>query len=422
MLMGYRASFGMSIAESAPSYVGPMNQLHSKAQTMDHTFKEVITPNADTPYSTGILDLRAEPVVLQVPEVTDRYYVMQMEDLYGFNAHYVGSRATGSDAGTYVLAGPGWDGAAPEGVTDVLRFETDLVVVIGRTQMHGTDDVPALTAVMDQYHLEPLSTFLDEPAPALEPFDWPIWDDPTSRDERFIGYVNALLQLCQPPHPDEVDLLARLATIGISPGEPFDATALTDEQRTALAAGVDQARKKMAARADRLGEVVNGWQAVAGFGDRDFFGGDYLLRAASAMAGWGGNDRKEAFYPIARVDAEGKPLSSDHRYRLTLTSPPPAKAFWSVTMYDTSYDGTAGYLAENPIGRYVINDTSQGLVLGEDGALSIAIQHEKPESTADIANWLPAPDGPFYVALRIYWPEEAAFDGTWEPPPVERID
>jgi hypothetical protein len=107
---------------------------------------------------------------------------------------------------------------------------------------------------------------------------------------------------------------------------------------------------------------------------------------------------------------------------MTFTTPPPAKAFWSVTMYDTSYDGTAGYLVENPIDRYLINSTTEGLVFGEDGSLAITIQHDQPRDAQEAANWLPAPEGPFYLTMRIYWPEEAALEGAWTPPPVIRLD
>ena len=140
------------------------------------------------------------------------------------------------------------------------------------------------------------------------------------------------------------------------------------------------------------------------------------------MAGWGGNDVIEAIYPTAREDAAGEPLDGAHRYQMTFSTPPPAKAFWSVTMYDTSYDGVAGYLVDNPINRYLINLTTEDLVLGNDSSLTITIQREQPDDPAERANWLPAPSGPFYLVLRIYWPEQAALDGSWTPPPVRRID
>jgi hypothetical protein len=420
MLMGYRYGFATFIATSLPSYRGPMNEMHGEAVTLDPTFKDVITPNADTPYSMAALDLRAEPVVLEVPEVADRYYVMQFEDLYGTNPHYVGSRTTGSQAGTYLITGPGWSGETPEGFDGVLPCETDLVFIIGRTQLFGPEDVARVASIMERYRIRSLSSFRGEAPPTAAPFDWPVWNDAASRDERFIGYLNALLTWCQPPHPSEVELMARFARVGIGAGLPFDAEGLNDDTRAAMRAGVESARAKIGARAADLGGKVNGWAAVEALGNRDFFAGDYLLRAAGAMAGWGGNDRIEAFYPLAREDREGRPLDGTGRYLLTLDTPPPAKAFWSVTMYDTSYDGVAGYLVENPIDRYLINSTTQGLTHGEDGSLTIVMQRGRPDDEREAANWLPTPDGPFYVAMRIYWPEPAALDGTWEPPPIVR--
>jgi hypothetical protein len=421
MLAGYRFVFGTFLVPSLPSYRGPLNTITGEPNTLDHTFKDVITPNADMPYSLAALDLRAEPLVLSVPEVTDRYYVLQFEDLFGTNVHYVGSRATGTAAATYLLAGPRWDGALPDGCDALLRFETDLVAMIGRTQLLGPADVAALARVMRGYQLRPLSELLEAETPPTAAFDWPIWHDESSRDEGFVAYVNALLPFCQPTHPDEVEMLERFAQIGLAAGKAFHADGLDPDVRAALRAGVDRARAAIADRAANLGDTKNGWTATDAFGDRSFFAGDHLLRAAGAMAGWGGNDKLEAYYPISRVGADGRPLGGGHTYRLTFDTPPPARAFWSVTMYDTSYDGTAGYLVENPIGRYLVNSTTEGLAFANDGSLTIHIQHEEPGSDEGEANWLPAPAGQFYLVLRIYWPEEAALDGTWTPPAVDLI-
>jgi hypothetical protein len=422
MLMGYRFAFATFLTPSLPSYRGPANAIHGKAATLDHTFKDVITPNADTPYSMALLDLRAEPVVIQVPQVTDRYYVLQFVDLFGTNPHFIGSRATGLGAGTYLAVGPRWHGETGDEFDDVLPFDTDLVFVIGRTQLLGPDDVPALSKVMAGYRIQTLSAYRGQSSPAPQPVEWPLWNDEASRDERFIGYLNFLLSFCQPAHPSEADLMARFAQIGIGPGMPFDTDTLSDDVREAIRAGVAAARETMTTKASHSGQKVHGWSSSDVFGTREWYGADYLLRAAAAMAGWGGNDVIEAIYPTAREDASGEPLNGAHRYQLTFPTPPPAKAFWSVTMYDTSYDGTAGYLVENPINRYLINTTTQGLVYGDDGSLTITIQHEQPENAADQANWLPAPEGPFYLVMRIYWPEQAALDGSWTPPPVVRID
>jgi hypothetical protein len=176
----------------------------------------------------------------------------------------------------------------------------------------------------------------------------------------------------------------------------------------------------MATKVRNIGQKTRGWTSSDVFGTRQWYAGDYLLRAAAAMAGWGGNDVIEAIYPTAREDADGEPFDGAHRYQITFDTLPPAKSFWSITMYDTSYDGTAGYLVENPINRYLINSTTQGLVYGKDSSLTITIQHEQPQDAAEQANWLPAPEGPFYLVIRIYWPKKAALDGSWTPPPVVR--
>jgi hypothetical protein len=318
--------------------------------------------------------------------------------------------------------GPGWDGQTGVEFDGVLSFDTDLVFVIGRTQLLGADDVPALAKVMAGYDIQTLSAYLGQSTPAAQPVEWPLWNDESSRDERFIGYLNFLLSFCQPILPSEADLMARFDRIGIGAGVPFDADALSDEQRQAIRAGVVAARETMARATGTITQKTNGWISSDVFGPREWYAGDYLLRAGAAMAGWGGNDVVEAIYPTAREDAAGEPLEGAHRYRITFTTPPPAKAFWSVTMYDTSYDGTAGYLVKNPINRYLINSTTPGLILGDDGSLTIHIQREQPEDAIDRANWLPTPEGPFYLTMRIYWPEQAALDGTWTPPPVVRVD
>jgi hypothetical protein len=422
MMMGYRYAYATYLQPASPAYRGPANAgPYGEAVTLDHRFRDVITPNADTPYSFALLDLRAGPVVLSVPAVTDRYYVMQFEDLYGQNDFYVGSRSTGSAAGTYFLAGPGWHGAVPEGFSGSHRFETDLVFVIGRSQLLGGADAPVLAAIMRQYRIAPYEEFTGGEAPELPPFDWPQWDDEASRDERFVRYLDALLPLCQPPHPDESEMLARFARIGIGPGLDADVETLPADIRVALADGVAAARAELATVSEGLGSNVNGWQSMNAFGDRRAYAGDYLRRAAESMVGWGGNDRVEASYPMARVDADGKPFDGNGKYRLRLDTLPPVKAFWSVTMYDTSYDGTAGYLVENPIDRYLINALTEGLVLDRDGSLTITMQRTEPEDPVERANWLPTPDGRFYLALRMYWPEPAALDGTWVVPPVVRV-
>ena len=422
ILMGYRFAYSKFLDPASTEHLGKPNfGPYGDAVTLDYKFKDVITPNADTPYSWGTLDLRAGPVVLSVPEVENRYYVMQFEDLFGYNEYFVGSRATGSDAGEYLLVGPTWEGELPDGFTDTLHFETDLVFVIGRTQLFSPEDKPTLAKIMARYHLQPLAVYDGGEARELPPVDWPAWDDDASRDERFIGYVNFLLEFCEPVDPSEVELFKRFAKAGIGPGIEFDADALDDDVRAALARGAASGQAKMAKAVGEQGELVNGWMIMDPFGNREFFNGDYLKRAAVAMIGWGGNDKIEATYPMARKGPDGKPLDGSGEYQLTIPLPIPVHAFWSVTMYDTSYDGVGGYMVQNPIDRYIINSRTPGLIHDEN-SLTITMQREEPEDPTERANWLPTPNGPFYLAFRMYWPKKEALDGTWNLPAISRID
>ena len=170
-----------------------------------------------------------------------------------------------------------------------------------------------------------------------------------------------------------------------------------------------------------LGKNVNGWRvATKGFGNRKALGDDFTLRAAVAMAGIYGNDPAEALYPMLATDSDGnKPDTSTNRYTLTFAKGqlPPVNAFWSVTMYD----GKTQLLIDNPIDRYLINSPMlPGLKQNGDGSLTIHIQKDSPGKELE-ANWLPAPDGPIFVVMRLYWPKEAALDGTWQPPAVQRV-
>jgi len=273
---------------------------------------------------------------------------------------------------------------------------------------------------MAGYTLQTLSAYRGQISPVVQPVEWPLWNDEASRDERFIGYLNHLLSFSQPTHPSETEMMARFTQIGIGPGVPFDAETLNGDIRDAIQKGVSGARESMTANIRDSGQKVNGWMSSDVFGTREWYDGDFLLRAVAAMAGWGGNDVIEAAYPTTREDASGESLDGAQRYQMTFSSAPPAKAFWSITMYDTSYDGTAGYLVENPINRYLINSTTEGLIYGEDGSLTIYVQHEQPEGEK-AANWLPAPAEPFYLAMRIYRPEESVMNGEWEPPAVQKV-
>ena len=426
LLLSYRAHYVGGIDTESPFYRAGYNEIVHDARPADHTRHDVVTINADTPYSNFGIDLRAEPFVVSVPEISDRYYVMQFADLYTHNFAYIGTRSTGKNAGSYLFVGPKWEGEIPSDTFDgVYHCETDTFTAIVRTQLLSEADLPNVAAVQKGYNIMSLSEFLgEEPRPAKGVENWPRWDQGKASSIGFIEYFNFILGLAEPIHPQDRPALERFAKIGIGPGLAFDAATVDPGIRKAIQDGIDDATQKIIHRSQNIGEQVNGWNMMDAFGPREFFKQDWLLRAAGAMAAIFANDKVEAFYPQVYIDSDGSTLdgiSSAYILRFDSGQLPPAKYFWSMTMYDKSYDGNAGYLVENPIDRYLINSTTDGLIYGDDGSLNIFIQHEVPAGDA-AANWLPAPAAPFYLTMRVYGPEESALNGEWVPPPVQKVD
>ena len=421
MIAAYKAMYQFNVDTKSPQYKAPFNTIANEARVFTPKDTAIVTPNSDTPYSMAQLDLRAEPIVLCVPAVEKgRYYSVQLTDLYSFNYGYIGSRATGNDAGCYMVSGPGWKGATPVGVTKSFASETDFSLAIYRTQLFDPADMPNVKKIQAGYRVQPLSAFLKQtPPPAPPAPKFPAFTEDAFKTD-FVGYLNFLQQFT-PPVPEETALRANFAEIGIGPGKPYDFKALPLEDRLAVDLGVKAGYDSIAKRRGEIGTEVNGWRVGSAFGDRAFFHGDYQLRAAAALAGIYGNDAVEALYPMAVADSDGRKLDgSKHRYTITIPKGqlPPVNAFWSVTMYD----GKTQLLVENAIDRYLINSQMlPDLKRNADGSLTIYIQKDSP-GAAKQANWLPAPDGPIYMVMRLYWPKQAALDGSWKPAPIVRVD
>lgn len=420
MVDSYRIQHSYFVDEANPEYKGGWNEVHNVARVFTPLDKAIQTPNSDTPYSFLGADLRAEPLVISVPAIHDRYYSLQFIDMFTHNFAYVGSRATGSDAGSYLLAGPGWQGQAPEGIKSVIHSESDLAFVLYRTQLFGVDDLENVKRIQAQYEVQPLSRFLGTrppPSRAVE-FIEPLSAEAQKTSPEFFGILNFLLQFT-PTHPSEAALMDRFAKAGIGAGKSFDVSALSPEQRRAVQEGMADAWKSFAQyKAD---VIDTGKKSSAdGFGTREFLGNDYMARMSSAVLGIYGNSREEANYPAYFTDSEGRPLdgaSSRYTVRFEPGRLPPVNSFWSLTMYELP----ASLLTENPINRYLINSPMEpDLVRDADGGVTIYIQHESPGKDQE-ANWLPAPRGPFFMIMREYWPKPEALDGTWNAPPAVRV-
>jgi hypothetical protein len=355
-----------------------------------------------------------------------RYYSVMLNDGNTFNYGYIGTRATGSDAGNYLVAGPRWKGETPKGIDKIFQASTDFSLAIFRTQLFDAKDMDNVVKVQAGYKVQPLSAFLNQPAPPAAPaIDWPKIDKELVKTN-FFEYLDLALQFA-PPGPEEEAIRARLASIGVGPGRKFAFKDLSAEHKAAIMLGMKEGEKKVEEKVAAIGKSVNGWHVGSAFGNRAFYNGDWLLRAAAAKAGIYGNDAAEAMYPMAKMLADGTPLDgSKHRYTLTFPKGeyPPVNAFWSVTMYD----GKTQLLIKNPIDRYLINSPMlPAMKKNKDGSLTLYIQKDSPGKDKE-PNWLPAPDGPIYMVMRLYWPKTEApsilppGEGGWQPPALVRVD
>jgi hypothetical protein len=405
MMENYQTLYSQAVDKTANGYVGGFNVYRHFSEPAKPENKDIVSPNNDTPYSWAWLDLRTEPIVISVPEVPkERYYVMQWVDLFTQNFAYIGVRSTGFGAGNYMIVGPKWKGTKPAGIREVFNSETELVGTLTRTALLGSDDVPNVKAVQAQYKLQPLSAFLKRPAPSAAPaIDFPPYDRAKARSHDFIGYLNFLLQFAEPPVASEVALRKRFEKIGIAPGEPWDASKVDPKLLAAIDAGVKEGQTEIDATAAKT------FGSNGLFGSREFLKTDYLKRDIGAMKGLYGNSIEEAWY--GGYVCNGTKPAEIHFTRANL---PPAKFFWSMTMY-TIPDR---FLYANAIDRYSIGDRTKALKYGEDGSLTIYVGNASPGKDKE-SNWLPAPAGMCSLVVRVYGPSKAAVTGAWKLPPLE---
>jgi len=416
----YRILYSYFVDRSSPEYKAGWNErVYNNARVFTPADKAMQTPNSDTPYSQLGLDLRTEPMVLSVPTVErGRYYSVEVNDLYTFIAGYIGTRTTGNGAGDYLIAGPGWKAATPKGISGVIRSETELAFVFYRTQLFGPNDIDNVRKVQAGYKVQPLSTFLGQPAPKPAPpieFMRPISVEAERTSPQFFDLLNFVLRFC-PTHPSERALMARFAKLGIGAGREFSGTN-SPQITEAVQAGMADAWKAydVAQRKMTTGE----WTSADILGSREYLKNDYMKRMMGTVDGIWGNAKEEAVYPGYYVDTDGKPLNGDgNRYTLRFAKDqlPPVNAFWSLTMYELA----SHLLVANPIDRYLINSPMlPDLKRDPDGGLTLYVQHESPGKAKE-SNWLPAPNGPFIVALRMYWPKAEVLQGQWHRPPMTK--
>ena len=425
IVMNYAVMNEYAVNRDSGQFKAPFNQINNEARVFTYKDTAIITPNSDTPYSIVWTDLRAEPIVLSVPTVEKaRYYSVMLEDGNTFVYGYIGSRATGNEAGDYMVAGPDWNGATPPGIKKVFRSSTQFSIVAYRTQLFGPDDIDNVKRVQAGYKVQPLSAYLKQPAPPAAPtVDFPKIDKEMVKTN-FFEYLDFSLQFA-PAGPEEREIRAKLARIGVGAGKTFNFKELPIAHKLEVALGMKDGEDKVDKFLADQAKSINGWKVASLFGDRAFFNGNWLLRAAGAKGGIYGNIAVEATYPYTKTLADGEPLDgSKHNYTLTFPAGqlPPVNAFWSVIMYD----GKTQLLIENPINRYLINSPMlSGMKTDADGSLTLYIQNKSPGADKE-SNWLPAPNEDMYLVMRLYWPKVEPpsilppGSGTWQPPALKQ--
>jgi len=419
----YRIQHAYFVDTKNTQYMGPFNSIKNIARVYTPKDTAIQTPNSDTPYSLLGMDLRAEPLVLTVPVIEKtRYFSVQLIDAYTFNFDYIGSRTTGNDGGSFMVAGPGWHGDIPKGIRRVFYSDTDFVLALYRTQLFNPNDLNNVKKIQAHYRVEPLSAFLGQTAPKAAPkvdFIKPLPKAKENTSLEFFNILNFVLNYC-PTVPSEKELMQRFAKINVGAGKAFDVATLSLELRKAIAEGIADAWKELdtfVKTSIDTGKVTSGDL----FGTRKYMKNNYLYRFAAAELGIYGNSKQEAMYPVYRTDADGRALDAAMN-RYTLYFPkgqlPPVNAFWSLTMYKLP----SSLLVANSLDRYLINSSMiPDLKSDGDGGLMIYLQHESPGAAKE-SNWLPAPKGPFTAVLRLYWPKQETLDGRWKSPLMKRVE
>jgi len=430
LVLNYKTMYNYAVNDKSPEYKGDFNVLGCNARVYTPEDKAVVTPNSDTPYCMAWLDLRAEPIVLTIPEMEkERFYEVQLIDLFVHNFAYISTIATGNVPGKYLLTGPEWKGKLPEGIKEVIPCETQLFFSIYRTQLFNPSDIDNVKKIQDAYRIEPLSTYLGAKAPAAAPaIDFPQWKEGEQFNVGAFVYLDFMLSLVKTPQEEQA-LMKRFAKLGLGTEDKFDIKKFSPEIQKAIEDGVKEGFSEIEKFAKKA--TADPLASAKIVGTRDFLNKSakenynldnfFVMRAVAAHLGIYGNSASEAIYPTYLVDADGKPFdASQNKYTLTFKKGefPPVKAFWSLTMYD----GKTQLLIDNPINRYLLNSPMmEQFKFDKDGSLTFYVQKESPGKDIE-SNWLPAPDGPFYAVMRLYGPQKEALEGKWTPPALQKTN
>lgn len=429
MVMNCKTVYDYAVNTVSPDYKGPFNQISCEARVYTPDDKTIVTPNSDTPYCMQWLDLRNEPQIISVPEIDEgRYYSFQLIDWYTHNFAYIGTLGNNNKKGNYLIAGPQWSGKKPDGITEVIRSESDLVFIVVRTQLFNAGDMPNVQEIQAGYHIQPLSEYSGQEVPVpASVITFPEWVNGSEYTTASFEYFDFALDQIE-THPDEIELMKKFAKIGLGTPEKFSLKDKDPAFITALAQGITDAQASMTEITLEFAE--DPLAGAKSFGTREHLKqsaayfklpNHYLPRAVVAQIGIYGNSAEEAVYFSYMFDAENKPYSAaGNNYQLVFANGnlPPVNAFWSLSMYD----GKTQLFIHNPLNRYLLNSGMlDKFETKNDGSLVLYVQKDSPGKDNE-ANWLPAPDGPFYLILRMYMPKPEVLEGRWDVPVLEVAD
>jgi len=408
------------------SFKGPMNTFVNVPEYPPGNYKGVVRSNFDTLYSSAWLDLSKEPVVLSVPDTDGRYYLMPMLDMWTDVFASPGWRTTGTQAGNFLLAAPGWRPDLRDRLVEELKLPkgtqridapTPYIWIIGRTKTDGPPDYDAVHKIQAGYKLTPLSDWGKTPKPVETKIDPsvdmktpPKVQVDTMAAGEYFARAAELLKL-HPPHDTDQPIIAQMRKIGIEPGKSFEMAKLDPAVQKALQAAPEQAQRLMAWKVPSLARVANGWSLNTD--TMGVYGNYYLKRAIVSQLGLGANLVEDAIYPLNLGDEEGKPLDGSNKYTISFEkgATPPVNAFWSITLYDSE-----GFQVPNSLNRFAVSSWMP-FKYNADGSLDLYFQNESPGKDKE-ANWLPAPKGPFNLTMRLYAPKSEALTGKWTPQAV----
>jgi hypothetical protein len=398
----------------------PINQFANLKEYPSVSNHAVTAPNADTLYSMAFLDLSKAPIVFSHPDMGKRFYMFPVLDAYTNVLRTPGAKEDGGASATYVITGPDWKGGQlPKGATEI-KSPTNTVWILGRTYSSGTPaDNAEVHKLQAQYRLSPLGASADDQPPPGK-MDAKVDTKTAVRDqvnalkaEEFFARGAALMGP-NPPSAADKPMVEKMAKLGIVPGQPFDTSKLPSEVVAAIQAAPKAADERIKAQAKKGTTVVNGWMLTTKAGR---YGTDYDQRAFITAIGLGANMPDQAIYPFAETDGDARKLTGTNKYIVHFASgaTPPVKGFWSITMYTPQM-----FFYPNPLNRYTVSSRTT-FHKNADGSIDVFVQHDKPASQDQQANWLPAPKGPFAVMMRLYWPDDSKpsiLDGSWKPPAV----